>query len=90
MDIPFTESEFQMKPWYSLVIPCLKQQPIYRPVSVLKRKICMYLLLACLFKSVPLNYRPQTKLREGYVFTGVCHSVKMGGGVVVSQHALQV
>ena len=24
-------------------------------------------------------YRPQTKLREGYVFTGVCDSVHMGG-----------
>ena len=24
-------------------------------------------------------YRPQTKLREGYVFTPVCHSVHMGG-----------
>ena len=24
------------------------------------------------------NYRPQTKLREGYVFTGVCHSVNRG------------
>ena len=33
-------------------------------------------------------YRPQTKLREGYVFTGVCHSVNRGG--CVSQHALQV
>ena len=26
------------------------------------------------------NYRPQTKLREGYVFTGVCDSVHSGGG----------
>ena len=25
-------------------------------------------------------YRPQTKLREGYVFTGVCDSVHGGGG----------
>ena len=25
-------------------------------------------------------YRPQTKLREGYVFTGVCDSVHRGGG----------
>ena len=24
------------------------------------------------------HYRPQTKLREGYVFTGVCHSVHRG------------
>ena len=28
---------------------------------------------------VCFNYRPQTKLREGYVFTGVCHSVNRGG-----------
>ena len=27
-------------------------------------------------------YRPQSKLREGYVFTGVCHSVN-GGGVCI-------
>ena len=26
-------------------------------------------------------YRPQTKLREGYVFTSVCDSVKGGGAV---------
>ena len=26
-------------------------------------------------------YRPQTKLREGYVFTGVCDSVNGGGGL---------
>ena len=26
------------------------------------------------------HYRPQTKLREGYVFTGVCDSVNRGGG----------
>ena len=25
------------------------------------------------------NYRPQTKLREGNVFTPVCHSVRKGG-----------
>ena len=31
-------------------------------------------------------YRPQTKLREGYVFTCVCDFVHRG---VVSQHALQ-
>ena len=30
-------------------------------------------------------YRPQTKLREGYVFTGVCDSVN--GGVSASVHA---
>ena len=30
-------------------------------------------------------YRPQTKLREGNVFTPVCHSVHGGGGVF--QHA---
>ena len=33
-------------------------------------------------------YRPQMKLQEGYVFTGVCDSVHWG--VVVSQHVLQV
>ena len=27
------------------------------------------------------NYRPQTKLREGYVFTGVCDSVNGGVGI---------
>ena len=27
-------------------------------------------------------YRPQTKLREGYVFTGICHSVNRGGCLV--------
>ena len=27
------------------------------------------------------NYRPQTKLREGYVFTGVCDSVHRWGWV---------
>ena len=32
---------------------------------------------------------PATKLGQGYVFTRVCDSVH-GGGVVVSQHALQV
>ena len=32
-------------------------------------------------------YRPQTKLRKGYVFTGVCDSVHRGR---VSKHALQV
>ena len=44
-------------------------------------------------------YRPQTKLRDGYVFTGVCDSVHRGGGIPacvaglqggVSQHTLQV
>ena len=33
-----------------------------------------------LFKSQFAYYRPQTKLREGYVFTGVCDSVHRGGG----------
>ena len=36
-----------------------------------------------LFESIPICdgnfYRPQTKLREGYVFTGVCDSVHKGG-----------
>ena len=27
-----------------------------------------------------LNYRPQTKLRKGYIFTPVCHSVPIGRG----------
>ena len=41
------------------------------------------------------SYRPQTKLREGYVFTAVYDSVHKGGGIpaylaVISQHALQV
>ena len=40
-----------------------------------------------IFQSLPDCYRPQTKLREGYVFTGVCDSVNRGGGVV-SHHAL--
>ena len=31
---------------------------------------------------------PATKLGQGYIFTGVCHSVNRGG--VLSQHALQV
>ena len=31
-------------------------------------------------------YRPQTKLREGYVFTGVCDSVHRGGSVYPSMH----
>ena len=30
--------------------------------------------------SVSYSYRPPTKLREGNVFTGVCHSVHMGEG----------
>ena len=30
-------------------------------------------------------YRPQTKLREGYVFTPVCHSVHRDGWVYVSK-----
>ena len=30
------------------------------------------------------NYRPQTKLRKGYVFTPVCHSVHREGGVCPS------
>ena len=30
------------------------------------------------------NYRPQTKLRKGYVFTPVCHSVHRGGGICPS------
>ena len=38
-----------------------------------------------IFQSLPDCYRPQTKLREGYVFTGVCDSVNRG---VVSHHAL--
>ena len=29
-------------------------------------------------------YRPQTKLREGYVFTAVCDSIHGGGGVCLS------
>ena len=33
-----------------------------------------------------VNYHPQTKLREGSVFTPVCDSVHRGGGV--SQHAM--
>ena len=45
-------------------------------------------LIIELFKSQFTYYRPQTKLREGYVFTGVCDSVQAGGWV--SQHALQV
>ena len=33
------------------------------------------------------NYRPQTKLREGYVFTGVCDSVNKGGMCGCGGHA---
>ena len=40
------------------------------------------------YNSILFFYRPQTKLREGYVFTPVCDSVYRGGGV--SQHASQV
>ena len=32
-------------------------------------------------------YRPQTKLREGNVFTPICDSVRGGGGVIY-QHAI--
>ena len=31
-------------------------------------------------------YRPQTKLREGYVFTGVCDSVNGGACMVAGEH----
>ena len=33
------------------------------------------------------RYRPQTKLREGYVFTGVCDSVNRGACMVPRGHA---
>ena len=39
------------------------------------------------------HYRPQTNLREGYVFTGVCDSVHRGGclpGGVVSPGGVSV
>ena len=39
------------------------------------------------FSPAANHYRPQTKLREGYIFTPVCNSVHRGG---VSQHASQV
>ena len=35
------------------------------------------------------NYRPQTKLREGYVFTGVCDSLHVGGGIPACIAGLQ-
>ena len=35
-------------------------------------------------------YRRQAKLREGNVFTPVCHFVHRGGGGSLSQHAPQI
>ena len=35
------------------------------------RKVCLYVII---------HYRPQTKVREGYVFTRGCDSVHRGGG----------
>ena len=50
---------------------------------------CTILLTFCNNSDVSMGYyRPQTKLRQGNVFTGVCDSVHRGG--VLSQHALQV
>ena len=39
-----------------------------------------FTLQKCQQKSGDLFYCPQTKLREGNVFTGVCDSVYRGGG----------
>ena len=50
---------------------------LYTLNMILKKMVVLQML-----NFDPYFYRPQKKLREGNVFTPVCHSVRGGGGLV--------
>ena len=84
--LPVSSSVFFPAALFSYWTTCFRQNKsncfrikykFYRQDAVnLSVSFCFTFLLRAFGLSF---YRPQTKLREGYVFTGVCDSAHMGG-----------